>query len=77
MRSDNLKNHMKKHADLSSEDPEQICQSILEDVINDIHNRDETSMYKHKDPHLDGLDESPLSGDEIDDWMIGENISIS
>ena len=26
----------KKHADLSSQDPEQICKSILEDVINDI-----------------------------------------
>ena len=23
-------------------------------------------MEKHKDPHSDGLDESPLSGDEID-----------
>ena len=49
MRSDHLKRHMKKHADLSSEDPEQICKSILEDVINDIHNKDETSMYKCKD----------------------------
>ena len=35
MRTDNLKSHMKKHGDLSSEDPEQICKSILEDVIND------------------------------------------
>ena len=71
MRSDNLKNHMKKHVDLSSEDPEQICKSILEDVINDLPNkkssRVETSMYKCKDPHSNGLDESPLSDDEIDD----------
>ena len=43
MRSDNLARHMKKHGDLSSEDPEQICKSILEDIINDIP---ETSMHK-------------------------------
>ena len=56
---------MKKHA----EDFKQICKSILEDIINDIPNKDETSMYseKPKDPHSDGLDESPLSDDEIDD----------
>ena len=54
MRSDNLARHMKNHVDLSSEDPEQICKSILEDVINDIP---ETSMYKRKDLHSDGLDE--------------------
>ena len=33
MRSDHLKRHMKKHVDLSSEDPEQICKSILEDLM--------------------------------------------
>ena len=53
---------MKKHVDLSSEDPEQICKSILEDVINDIHNKDETSMYRKKskvnDLHSDKLDDS-------------------
>ena len=65
MRSDHLKRHMKKHVDLSSEDPEQICKNILEDVINDIQNKEETSMYKRKDPHSNGLDESP--GDEIDE----------
>ena len=69
MRSDHLKSHMKKHVDLSSEDPEQICKSILEDVINDIHNKDETSMYRKKpkvnDLNTDGLDESP--GDKIND----------
>ena len=65
MRSDHLKRHMKKHIDLSSEDPEQICKSILEDVINDIPNKDETSMYKRKDPHSDGMDDSP--GDEIEE----------
>ena len=61
MRSDHLKRHMKQHVDLSLEDPEQICKSILEDVINDIHNKDETSMYRKKtklnDLHSDGLDE--------------------
>ena len=61
MRSDHLKSHMKKHVDLSSEDPEQICKSILEDVINDIHNKDETSMYRKKpkinDLNSNGLDE--------------------
>ena len=55
MRSNHLKSHMKKHADLSSEDPEQICKSILED--NDIP---ETSMYKPKvnDLNIDRLDET-------------------
>ena len=56
MRSDNLKNHMKIHVDFSLEDPEQICKSILEEIINDIHNKEETSMYKCKDPHSDGMD---------------------
>ena len=51
-----------KFSDLSSEDPEQICKSILEDVINDIHNKEKTSMYRKK-PKLnylntDGLDET-------------------
>ena len=67
MRSGNLKRNMKNHVHLSSEDPEHICKSILEDVIDDIHNKDESSMYKRKDPHSDGLDESPLLGDEIDE----------
>ena len=70
MRSDHLKRHMKKHVDLSSEDPEQICKSILEDVINDIPNKksskEETSVYKRNDPHSNGLDES--QGDEIDEY---------
>ena len=60
MRNDHLKRHMKIHVDFSLEDPEQICKSILEDVINDIPNKDETSMYKRKDPLSDGLDESQL-----------------
>ena len=62
MRSDNLARHMKKHVDFSLEDPEQICKSILEDVINNIHNKDETSMYRKKpkvnDLHSDKLDDS-------------------
>ena len=69
MRSDHMKRHMKIYVDLSLEDPEQMCKSILEDIINDIPNKDETSIYseKPKDPHSDGLDQSPLSGDEIDE----------
>ena len=62
MRSDHLKNHMKKHADPSLEDPEQICKSILEDVINDIPDKDDTSMYSEKpkvnDLHSAGIDET-------------------
>ena len=71
MRSDVLKRHMKQHSKknesvpatniLATEGPEQICKCILKDVINDIHNKDETSIYrkKHKvnDLHSDGLDE--------------------
>ena len=39
---------MKKHVDFSSEDPEQICKSILEDVIND--EVDEDSLIpEHKE----------------------------
>ena len=53
--------YKRKLNDLSSEDPEPICKSILEDVINNIHNEDETSMYRKKpklnDLHSDGLDE--------------------
>ena len=41
--------------------------NILEDVIDDIPNKDEISINKPKDPHSDGLDEPALSGDEIDD----------
>ena len=51
---------MKIHVDLSLEDSRQLCKDIMS-------SRDETSMYKHKLPHSDGLDESPLSGDEIDE----------
>ena len=58
---------MKKHVYLSLKDPEKISKSILEDIINDISNKDETLMYKRKDIHSDGLDESALSGDEIDE----------
>ena len=61
MRKDHLKRHIKsKHVYLSSEDPEQICKSILENVINDIP---ETSMYKRKvnDLNSDGMDELQTS----------------
>ena len=34
-----MKRHMKVHVDLSSEDPEKICKSILEDIVDDILNR--------------------------------------
>ena len=37
--------------------------NILEDVIDDIPIKDETSMNKPKDPHSDALDETP--GDEL------------
>ena len=61
---------MKIHVNPSLKGQEQICIYILEDNINDIPNKDEKSMYSeiHKvnDPHSDGLDESQLSGDEID-----------
>ena len=69
MRSDHLKRHMKKHVNPSSEDSQQICKSILEDIFDNILSKDETSMHseKPKDPHSDGLDESPVPGDEIDE----------
>ena len=53
MRSDNLKSHMKKHGDFSSENQEQICKIILES--NDIP---ETSLYTPKVNYLtsDGMD---------------------
>ena len=41
---------MKKHADLIRV-PEQLCKDIESST-------DETSMYKLKDPHSDGLDET-------------------
>ena len=53
MRSDNLSRHVKNHADLSSEDPKQLCK-------DNKSSKDETSMYKPKDLYSDGLDESPL-----------------
>ena len=69
---------MKKHVDLSLEDSKQICKSILKDVINDIHNKDETSMYREKnkinDLHSDGMDESALSTDEIDNEELDKMI---
>ena len=34
MRSDHMKRHMKKHADLSSEDPKQICKDIDKEVAS-------------------------------------------
>ena len=52
MRSDNLKRHMKKHAYLSLEDPEQLCKDIKS-------SKDETTMHKCKDTNSDELDESP------------------
>ena len=46
----------KKHVNCFLKHPEQICKSILEDIINDIP---ETSMYKPKvnDLNSDGMDE--------------------
>ena len=53
---------MKNHVDLSIRVPEQLCK-------DNKSIKDETSMYreKSKDPHSDGLDELPMSGNEIDD----------
>ena len=70
MRSDHLKSHMNKHADLSSKDSKQLCKDIQS-------SKDETSMYreKPKDPHSDGLDESPLLGDEIDDKELKKRLA--
>ena len=61
MRSDHLKNHMKKHVNPSSDDSKQLWKDIKS-------SKDETSMYREKPKYLhsDGLDELPLSGDEID-----------
>ena len=75
MRCDHMKRHMKVHVDLSSEDPEQMCKSILEDIVDDILNRKtskadsiiSSEKPKVNDLHSDGLDESPLTGDNIDD----------
>ena len=47
---------MKKHVDLSSEDSEQICKSILEDFINDIYNKDVVPIetYNHVSQQCQG-----------------------
>ena len=64
MRSDHLKRHMKIHVDLSLEDPDQICKDI-------ISSKAEKSFYSVKLKvnylHSDGMDESPLLTDEIED----------
>ena len=81
--SDNLSRNMKKHKNPSLKDPEQICKSILEDIINDIPykktSKDETSIYSEKRKvnylHSDGLDESTLSGDEIDDKELRKRLA--
>ena len=47
---------MKKPVDLSSEDSEQICKSILEDFINDIYNKDVVPIetYNHVSQQCQG-----------------------
>ena len=47
---------MKKHVDLSSEDSEQICKSILEDFINAIYNKDVVPIetYNHVSQQCQG-----------------------
>ena len=75
MRSDNVKRHMKKHIDLSLEDPEQLCKSILEDIVDNICNektsKDDSSIFdeKHKvnAEHSAALDDSSVTYDDIDD----------
>jgi len=68
MRSDHLSRYIKEPIDLSWEDPEQFCKSILEDVVDNILNKkpskDETSTYREK-PKVNGMDEPTLSSDEI------------
>ena len=56
MRSDHLKNHMKKHVDLSLDDSEQICKSILEDFINAIYNKNVVPIetYNHVSQQCQG-----------------------
>ena len=60
IRNDNLARHMKNHVDLSIRVLEQLCKDINS-------GKDETSIYKCKDTHSDGLDEShkPLTADEL------------
>ena len=65
-RNDNLARHMKNHVDISIRVPEQLCKDIKS-------SKDETSMYKRKDTHSDGLDESP--GDEIDDKELKKRLA--
>ena len=82
MRCDHMKRHMKVHVDLSSEDPEQMCKSILEDIVDDILNRKtskadsiiSSEKPKVNDLHSDGLDEThkPLTVDV--DTMQFENV---
>ena len=75
MRSDNVKRHMKKHVDLSLEDPEQLCKSILEDIVDNIFNekrsKAESSIFVEKHEvnakHPVVLDDSSGTYDDIDD----------
>ena len=55
------------HVDLSSKDRQQISKSILEDTL--------IYSEKSKDPHLDGMDEPPLSADEIDDKELDKELA--
>ena len=48
--------------------------NILEDVIDDIPNKDETSINKPKDPHSDELDDTP--GDENDDKELKKRLAL-
>ena len=71
IRCDHVEMHMKIQVNLSLKDPEQICKSILVDIVDNIFNKntskDETSMYseKPKDLHSDGMEElhKPLTVD--------------
>ena len=75
MRSDNVKRHMKKHVDLSLEDPEQLCKSILENIVDNIFNekrsKDESSIFVEKHEvnakHPVVLDDSSGTYDDLDD----------
>ena len=75
MRSDNVKRHMKKHVDLSLEDPEQLCKSILEDIVDNIFNEKRSKaeslifVEKHEvnAKHPVVLDDLSGTYDDIDD----------
>ena len=72
MKSDNEQRHI--YIDFSLEGQEQMCKSVLEDIVDNIHNektsKDESLSFseKHKvnAEHSVGLDDSSVTCDDID-----------